>query len=67
MHAMAEFPHLRPATIRADGRGGALLSVVQGGAAVAVGLDREALWALAMQVFEVLETIEPARRRANGA
>ena len=60
-------PRLRPAMIRADGRGGAQLSVIHNGAAVAVGLDREALWALAMQVFAVLETIEPSRRRANGA
>ncbi len=60
-------PRLRPAMIRPDGRGGAQLTIAQNGATAAVALDREALWALAMQVFRVLDEIEPARRRANGA
>ena len=58
---------LRPATIRADGRGGAQLTIAQGSSTLAVPLDRDALWALAMQVFRALDEIEPARRRANGA
>ncbi len=57
---------LRAAAIRLDGRGAAQLTVAQGGSLVAVPLDREALWALAMQAFQALEEIEPAHGRLKG-
>jgi len=60
-------PRLRPAMIRPDGRGGAQITIAQDGATAAGALDREALWALAMQEHGVLDESEPTRRRANGA
>ena len=58
---------LRPAAIRFDGHGAAQLTVAQGDSLVAVSLNREALWALAMQAFQALEEIEPAHGRPKRA
>ncbi len=58
---------LGAAAIRFDGRGGAQLTVARDGDAIAVPLDRDALWALAMQAFGALEAIEPAHGRGRKA
>ena len=57
---------LRPAAIRFDQHGAAQLTVAQGDNLVAVPLNREALWALAMQVFQALDEMDPAHGRPKG-